>query len=104
MACTVLFEQIWLICVVDTLSIITCRAQVSFLTQFLAPIPSCSGATRCIVPSMYPVILQLVNTRFIRSFQSYQLSSVKWLHSGSLLTAVYSLVRISATVGLLVGG
>jgi hypothetical protein len=47
---------------------------------------------------------QLVKTRFIRSFQSYQLLSVKWLHSGSLLTAVYSLVHIRATVGLLAGG
>src|ERR1700683_1127871 len=43
---------------------------------------------------------QLVKTRFIPSFQSYQLSSVKWLCSGSLLTAIYSLVRIRATVGL----
>src|ERR1700683_2917484 len=43
---------------------------------------------------------QLVKTRFIRSFQSYQLLSVKWLRSRSLLTAIYSLVRIRATVGL----
>src|ERR1700676_1672667 len=42
---------------------------------------------------------QLVKTWFIRSFQSYQLLSVKWLHSGSLLTAVYSFVRIRAMVG-----
>src|ERR1700729_3439265 len=47
---------------------------------------------------------QLVNTRFIRSFQSYQLSSVRWLLSGSLFTAVYSLVRIRATVGMFTGG
>src|SRR6267154_6881177 len=104
MACAVLFERMWFICVADTLSIIICWAQVLFLTQFLAPIPSCSGATRWIVPSIYPVTSQLIKTRFIRSFQSYQLSSVKWLHSGSLFTAVYSLVCIRAMVGLLVGG
>ena len=46
----------------------------------------------------------------ICSFQSYQLSSVKWHLSGSLLTAVYSFVQIRATVGgllasgLLAGG
>src|SRR6267154_4608698 len=105
MACAVLFEQMWFICVADTLSIIICWAQVSFLTQFLAPIPSCSGATRWIVPSIYPVTSQLIKTRFIRSFQSYQLLSVKWLRSGSLFTAIYSLVWIRATVGgLLAGG
>src|ERR1700722_15962368 len=104
MACAVLFERMWFICVLDTLSIIICWAQVSFLTQFLAPIPSCSGATRWIVPSIKPVTSQLINTRFIRSFQSYQLSSVKWLLLGSLLTAVYSFVRIKATVGWLLAG
>src|SRR5882762_502165 len=104
MVCAVLFKRMWFICVVDTLSIITCWAQESFLIQFLAPIPSWSGATQRIVLSMWPVISQLVKTRFIRSFQSYQWSSVKWLRSGSLFMAIYSLVQINVIVGLLARG
>src|SRR5271155_4393215 len=95
------FELTWFICEEVTLWIMTCCSQQSFLSQLFTPTGSSTSFGLLTAPVTYPVMSQLVNTCFIRSFHSCQFPSVRWSRSAILLTFEYSFVRIKSTVASL---
>jgi hypothetical protein len=71
------FDPTCVICEEVTLWMMTCCAQQSFLSQLRAPTGSSLSFGQLAVPEIYPVMSQLINTRFILSFHLCQFSSVK---------------------------